>query len=236
MKAAFGFLSSLPISGSPRRSTLGFFPVVGAVLGALIAGVGILVGKVGAEPVAALAMLIADLALTGLLHFDGLADCGDGLLPPLPPERRRQVMKSPEIGAFGVAVVVAVMLARYVGFLELAVAGALWLIVPAWALSRLGMAATLRWGRYLTEGGIGSYFDTAGMPGWLALGTAIVVFAAAWAIGGGRGEAVVAGVALGFGGTVLLAYRRIGGVTGDVIGAAGVVGETLGLLLGGLRW
>ncbi|MDA8207431.1 MAG: adenosylcobinamide-GDP ribazoletransferase [Actinomycetota bacterium] len=236
MKAAFGFLSALPFAGAPRRSTLGFFAVVGAVLGAFIAVVGIGVARVGAAPVAAVAMLAADLGLTGMLHVDGLADCGDGLLSSLPPERRREIMKSPEIGAFGVTTVAVVLLARFVGFWELSAAGMLLLIAPVWSFSRLAMAAALRWGRYLTRGGIGTYFEGAVMPWWLALALAAMLVVAAWVLGGVRGLAALAGVVAGFGGTVALAYRRIGGLTGDVLGAAGVVGETLGLLVGGLRW
>ena len=55
----------------------------------------------------------ADLALTGMLHLDGLADSADGLLPPLPRDRRLAVMRSPDVGAFGVAAVVSAIGLRW---------------------------------------------------------------------------------------------------------------------------
>jgi adenosylcobinamide-GDP ribazoletransferase len=51
-----------------------------------------------------------------------------------------------------------------------------------------------------------------------------------------RTLAGLVGVVVGAGAVLLLAHRRIGGVTGDVLGAAGLVGETLGLVLASARW
>ncbi len=236
MRAAFGFLSVLPLGGVPRRSTLASFAIVGAVLGAVIAALGSGVGRFAGAAEVAVVMVLGDLALTGMLHFDGLADCGDGLLAHLEPERRREIMKSPEIGAFGVVVVVAAMLARFVGFMELYAASALWLVVPLWSFARLAMAVALTRGRYLTPGGIGTYFDRATLPWWVVAALAVVTAGVTWYFGDIRGVVSLLAVVVGFGATVALAYRRLGGLTGDVIGAAGVVGETLGLLIGGLRW
>src|SRR5829696_7389425 len=64
-------------------------------------------------PVAAAIVVAADLGITGLLHIDGLADSADGLLPHLDRERRLAVMATPDVGAFGVAVVAAVLLLRF---------------------------------------------------------------------------------------------------------------------------
>ena len=58
-------------------------------------------------------MVVADLGLTGLLHFDGLIDSADGLLPPLTQARRLEVMADPHAGAFGVAAAAAVLLVRW---------------------------------------------------------------------------------------------------------------------------
>ena len=236
MKAAFGFLSVLPFGGSPRRSTLAFFAVVGAVLGAVLAAVGSGISRFAGTAEVAVVMVAADLALTGMLHFDGLADCGDGLLAHLEPERRREVMKSPEVGAFGVVAVVVVVLARFVGFMELDAVSALWMVVPLWSLARLSMAVALTRGRYLTPGGIGTYFDRTTLPWWVVVALAAVTVGLTWRFGDVRGVVSLLAVVVGFGVTVAFAYRRIGGLTGDVLGAAGIVGETLGLLVGGLRW
>ena len=85
--------------------------LIGAVLGALWWGA----TNVWPAPVAAAIVVAADLAVTGLLHVDGLADSADGLLPHLDRERRLAVMATPDVGAFGVAVVAVVLLLRVGG-------------------------------------------------------------------------------------------------------------------------
>src|SRR2546430_15871112 len=71
-------------------------------------------GQLGALAAAAL-VVTADLALTGALHFDGLLDSADGLLPHLRPERRLAVMADPHVGAFAVAVGAGALLLRTPG-------------------------------------------------------------------------------------------------------------------------
>jgi adenosylcobinamide-GDP ribazoletransferase len=236
MNAAFGFLTVLPFRGVPNRWTLANFPVVGAVLGALIYLLGRAVTGVGTVSLAAMVMVVADLGLTGLLHFDGLADAADGLLPHLELARRREVMRSPEVGAYGVTVVAATLLARYVGIVQLVSAGHGAVIIPIWCGSRLLMAVSLRWGRSASPTGIGQYFGDRALPAWLACSFGVAIPVVALLVGGITGGVSVGALLGGFGVTVWLAYRRLEGLTGDVLGAAGVVGETLGLLIGGLRW
>ncbi len=91
--------------------------------------------------IAAVAAVIADLALTGFLHVDGLVDAGDGLLPPLPRERRLEVMSDPHAGAFGVVTVVVVLLLRVAAFASVAPAPVA--VVSIWAASRTVMALTV---------------------------------------------------------------------------------------------
>ena len=76
-------------------------------------------------------VIAADLAVTGMLHFDGLVDSADGLLPPLDgPDRRLEVMADPATGAFGVGVGGGVLLLRWASLASLApspaLLGALW--------------------------------------------------------------------------------------------------------------
>ncbi|MGC8480545.1 MAG: adenosylcobinamide-GDP ribazoletransferase [Acidimicrobiales bacterium] len=236
MRAAFGFLTILPYRGSPTRVTLASFVMVGLVVGTVVATVGLAVDAVTNPSVAGVAMVISDLVVTGLLHVDGVADCGDGLIVPMDRSRRRAVMKSPELGAFGVVVVVVVVLARYVGFSQLLDARMVWNVVPMWALSRLLMATALRYGRPAYPGGTRALFDDVPLPLFAVALLVLVVGVGGAFVGGGACLGELGGVVVGFGATIALGYRRIGGVTGDVLGAAGVVGETLGLLIGGVRW
>ena len=84
-----------------------------------VGGVWWLAAKVWFRLIAGAIAVVADLALTGLLHFDGLADAGDGLLAPLTRERRLAAMADPAIGAFGALTVGAVLLLRFGAFASL---------------------------------------------------------------------------------------------------------------------
>ena len=101
MRRALAFLTPLGGASTPSPGALSWFPLVGALIGVAVGGVWWLAAKGwGPAPAAALAVA-ADLALTGLLHVDGLADSADGLLPHLDRQRRLEVMAEPGIGAFG---------------------------------------------------------------------------------------------------------------------------------------
>jgi adenosylcobinamide-GDP ribazoletransferase len=151
------------------------------------------------------------------------------------------VMADPRLGAFGMAGLAMVLLARFGAFASmlpspLAVAG-------LWSGSRTAMAVTIRVVPYARPGGLASAFRSPGRPGAAAgrVGTAGLGLAGALlAVGlavvgrGAHGLAAVAAEAVAAAAVVLLARRRLGGFTGDVLGAAAVVGETAGLLT--LAW
>jgi adenosylcobinamide-GDP ribazoletransferase len=190
--------------------------------------------------------VIADAALTGMLHLDGLADAADGLLPPLSRARRLEVMADPRLGAFGAAGLAIVLLARFGAFASmlpspLAVAG-------LWSGSRTAMAVTARVVPYARPGGLASAFlpaPTVGPgpgtaarltgPAVLGLAGGLLSLALAFAGRGALGVAAVGAEAVAAAAVVLLAWRRLGGFTGDVLGAAAVAGETVGLLTLALR-
>ncbi len=236
MRSALGFLTVVGGAAPPDRRAPAWFGPVGAALGLAVGGAWWVAGELWPPLVAALLAVTVDAALTGMLHFDGLADSADGLLPPLDRERRLEIMATPEIGAFGAMVVMLVVLAR------VAALGALepdpLLVAALWAASRAAMALALAWLPYArVAGGAASGFragPAAPALAALAAGCAVVV----WAFDGGWGPGVlVAACSLaGFGTVVTLAWRRLGGYTGDVLGAAGLVAETVGLLVAAARW
>jgi len=185
-------------------------------------------------PVSAALVVTADLAVTGLLHFDGLVDSADGLLPHLDRERRLAVMATPEAGAFGIGVGAVVVLLRWAALSSIRPSPVL--LVGIWCLSRTGMAVVARTQPYARlEGGLASAFS--GAPRWAPLVAGLagsVALAAAWRLPAGL---VVAATALAAGMAVVwLARRRIGGFTGDVLGAAGIMTETAGLIVAAARW
>ncbi len=245
MRRAWSFLTPFGGAADPAPSALAWFPLVGAIIGL---GVGVIwwaARRAWAPPAAAAIAVIADAALTGMLHLDGLADAADGLLPPLPRGRRLEVMADPRIGAFGAAGLGVFLVARFGAFASmtaspLAVAG-------LWSGSRTAMAVTARMVPYARPAGLASAFlpppAAAGGrpraaalsgPAAVGLGGLLLAVGLAFAGRGFHGLAAVGAEAAAAAAVTLLAWRRLGGFTGDVLGAAAVVGETAGLLA--LAW
>lgn len=279
MRRAFGFLTIVGRSEAPQPSTLWWFPAVGVVIGLVVGEVWWGATRLWPRPVAAALAVAADLTITGLLHADGLADAADGLLAPLPRLRRLEVMATPDVGAFGVAVVVVVVAVRILSLAAvdpgpvvapLLVAG-LWcgartlMAVAVWLLpyARVegGLASAFRSdeggrdeGGRAEDGrvkdGLSTFGGGEGDPGVRhGRGGEHRLAVVAIAVGGGAASLMLGAlgtgwsglaasvVALGAGAAVLaFARRRIGGFTGDVLGAAGMLAESAGLLVAGARW
>lgn len=228
MREALAFLTPLGRAVAPTPRALPWFPVVGFLVGGAVGGVWWGAGEVWSPLVAAALAVTADLALTGMLHLDGLADAADGLLPHLERRRRLEVMRRPDVGAYGVAAVGAVLLLRWSALASvspepLAVAG-------LWSASRAAMAVAATTVPYARERGLASAFRPAGWVAPLVLGAGLGGAGAAVGVGP-VGAAAVASVGAAAAAVVALARVRVGGFTGDVLGAAGVTGETVGLLV-----
>jgi len=232
MRRALAFLTPFGGAAVPSPSALSWFPLVGAGMGLTLGAIWWGADRLWAAPVAAAIVVAADLALTGMLHFDGLVDSADGLLPPLEADQRLHVMADPAAGAFGVGAAVVVLLLRWASLAALTPSPIL--LAALWCASRLVMAHVARNIPYARPSGLASAFLEPGrgrvpMAG-IALGAGLAAV--------GRGDAVVGVAVLGLAaaGVVALAVRRLGGFTGDVLGAAGMVGETAGLLAAAARW
>jgi len=237
MRRALSFLTPFGRASVPSRAALGWFPAVGALVGLVVGAVWWSAGRLWAPMAAAAVAVMADVAVTGYLHLDGLADAADGLLPPLSTERRLTVMAYPVVGAFGVCTVVVVVVARFAAFASVPAAP---LVVAAlWCASRTAMAVTAQVVPYARPGGLATAFleSPARRDPWVnaMIGT-LLSLALAVAAKGWRGVACLVAGTLGFAVVVAFARRRVGGFTGDVLGAAGVIGETVGLLALAARW
>ncbi len=233
---ALGFLTTLPVPrhalppDALRRAGV-WFPVVGLLLGALLAAATVGLGLVLPAPVAAVLVTALWVALTGGLHLDGLADCCDGLLPPVARERRLEIMRDPRLGTFGVAGVVLALLLKSTAIATLPPAWPALLLAPLWARWLLLVAAQRPSAR---PGGMGASMSLAQHPGRLA-GAALLPLVVT-AILGGLLWPAVAGAALAALGVLGLAQRRLGGVTGDVFGAVVEVSEVVFLCVACVRW
>lgn len=233
---AASFLTAVGGARSPSPRALVWFPPVGALIGASLGVVWIAAAEAWPLAVAAAIVVAADLLVTGLLHFDGLADSADGLLPHLSRERRLAVMAEPDAGAFATATVGVVLLLRWAALA--AVAPDARLLAALWCLSRTAMAVIAAFGRYARSGGLATAFlpeRRRGVSAAGALGVSAALAIAVWWSPLAGAAAIVAAIAAASA-VVALAARRIGGFTGDVLGAAGVVAETAGLLAAAARW
>ncbi len=246
MGAALGFLTCLGGPASPTPRALPWFPVVGAGLGLALGGLW-WAADVRSTPLLAAAVVVAvDQAVTGMLHLDGLADSADGLLAHgLDPARRLAVMAEPTTGAFALGAVAIVLVVRVAALASLVPSPVL--LAGLWATSRAAMALAVLTQPYARPDGLATAFrdPTAGAGPVVVVGGvwALVLVAgggaARWAgtgIGAGHLAAAVVVAGLAALAILVVARRRIGGYTGDVLGAAGMVAETAGLVIAAARW
>jgi adenosylcobinamide-GDP ribazoletransferase len=233
-RQAAAFLSPLvPGRGEPGPEAMALFPLVGAALG-LCNGLLWRGARACLPPnCAGVVTVAADAALTGALHLDGLADAADGLLAHLPEKGRLDLMAEPAIGTFGALSLVLVLGARATALASAEPSPAL--LAALWCCSRSVMVVGSRVLPYARGEGLVSAFLADGEEGDEALRSGLCGIAAAVALAGvARGRRGGAGVLAGaLAGTLVLwgAKRRLGGFTGDVLGAAGVICETVGLLV-----
>jgi adenosylcobinamide-GDP ribazoletransferase len=233
MRAALGFLTVVGGAAPPDRRAPAWFGAVGALVGLAVGGVWWAAGELWPPVLAAVLAVVADAALTGMLHLDGLADSADGLLPPVDRERRLAIMATPEVGAFGLVTVLLVLVARVGALAELTPDPLL--LAGLWAGARAGMALTMAIVPYARGTGAATGFaGHSTVSGALTLVGALVLVAVT--LGGWAGVATPVALAAGFVAVVAVAVRRLGGYTGDVLGAAGVVAETVGLVVAAARW
>ncbi len=232
--SALGFLTTLPVGSAAFREDGGqilHFPLVGLLIGALLWGVDALGARVLAPEVRALVDVLFLAVLTGALHLDGLADTADGLFAHRSRERALEIMKDPRVGVMGVLAVTFGLLLKTAALARLqGPTCGLWLLTaPAWA--RSAQVAGLVFTDYVrTGGGKSDLFFQKGRYGLLAftglpLGLTFV-------IGWLPGLITLAGVA-GVTGVLIFYFRKkIGGMTGDTLGALTEVVETAALLTG----
>jgi cobalamin synthase len=233
--SALAFLTILGRSVRPSPSTPRWFSCAGALIGATVGGLWWGAAQVWSPALAAALVVGADLVITGMLHLDGLVDTADGVLPHMDRDRRLAVMAEPTVGAFGVGLAVLVLLVRWAAFASLT--PNVVLIAGLWCVARTVMAVALRAVPYARDsGGLASAF--VGSRSWLALalvGATLGIGLGSLAAGAHGAAAVLVAAAAGVG-VVAAGLSRLGGYTGDVLGAAGMTAETIGLVVAAARW
>lgn len=233
---AFQFLTIIPLPFSLRceKKDLGrataFFPAVGLVIGALLAGTNWLISPWLARPLCD-ALLITLLTLvTGALHLDGLADVCDGLAARGGRERFLAVMKDSQVGAVGAVGLVLGLLLKWQALVAVP-AELKWqalLLFPA--LARFGQVLTMTGARHARQDGLGA--SIAQGTGAVTLMVAFVTAAAAgFYLFGLRGIVPLAAVCMLTCAGRMFFQRKLGGLTGDTIGCISELNEILALVV-----
>ena len=243
LRSALGFLTILPVA--PREAgglatARGWFPVVGLLLGVVLAGADLLmhwgyplftdVYRPFPPLLSAAILTVLLVALTRALHLDGFMDCCDALLGGFNRERRLEILRDSHVGAFAVTGVVSLLLIKVAAIMALPPSGRMWVLLVFPCLSRWGMLLLLELFHYARRQGIGIPFQPKGGRGQLLAGLAVAVIATVVLTGPGGLVLLVAATAaaLGLG---AWASKLLGGVTGDVYGAANEAAETAVLAL-----
>lgn len=227
----FSIPSKTRVDEESVAGSMAWFPVVGFIIGLLLAGLWLLLG-VRFPPFLTSLVVVSFLAIiTRGLHLDGLSDTIDGLGGGYTRERRLEIMKDSHVGAFGVIAIVFAILFKTFAIYGLPERTRMEALILFPVLSRFAMVLVAWKSRYARrEGGLGrnyvEYLDgktlvfalvsTIAIAGFLLFPTGFIVLV------------IVIAASLG-----MSAFFRItlGGVTGDVLGAVNELSEILGLLL-----
>jgi adenosylcobinamide-GDP ribazoletransferase len=230
---AITFLTVLPVhlkeppQPGDQGKAAGWYPIIGALIGVLVAVAYYGFSLIFPPILAALLAVIIWIGVTGGLHLDGLADSCDGILNSSSPERRLEIMKDPRLGTFGGTGLVLAILLKVICLvslpsaviwiaLPLATSVARWLLLPAGKqpLARPGglgadFASGLNKGAFF-QAGLVVVLLTA-LAGWQGLLVVLVVHFVTW--------------------LVLRSVKiRLGGITGDILGLVVELAEAVTLL------
>jgi adenosylcobinamide-GDP ribazoletransferase len=236
IRLAAGFLTILPvlpraeIAPATLAASFGWFPLVGFALGAVLMAENLLLTPLFGDALAAVVLVLTLTVLTGAVHVDALADTADALGAGSDRRRALEIMRDSRIGSFGTAAIFFFLALEIVALATMGEArrmAALWLApgLARWAMVAVGWRID-----YLRAEGAGTMLVRPGGDRNLALASALAAIAAlpilSWRV------LAAYAVAVALAAVMRAAYRRwLGGVTGDLLGAAGELVELAVLLV-----
>lgn len=236
-RIALGFLTILPVDRSlqatPERlgRSMALFPAAGLLMGLILVVLNSLMDALIPRAVLDCLLLLILIVITGALHLDGIADLLDGLAGGKDREGILRIMKDSRVGAMGVVGLVMLLLLKYLCLfnlpLELKSSGLIFMLAAGrWV--QVVLAASCRYLRG-SEGTGAAFLEYAGERELLIASGSLI--AVALVLFGLQGIFLI--FLLGIAAILLIKYfeMRLGGVTGDVLGAASELIEVLSLLL-----
>jgi adenosylcobinamide-GDP ribazoletransferase len=237
LRLATGLLTRVPMPHPDGAMPAGLaraqraFPLVGALIGLIVGLVDRSLLAIGIPPLAAAALALgASAMLTGALHEDGLADVGDGFGGGRDRAAKLSIMRDSRLGTYGAMVLLVGFSARLSALASLPGASIVPGLVVAHALARAAIPVLAVSMPFARDDGLGK---SAGRPEPASAVTAVIIAVVIAFLCLSAKEALLA-VAVTVGGATtmaVLAWRQIGGVTGDVFGAAEQVAEAMVLIM-----
>jgi adenosylcobinamide-GDP ribazoletransferase len=220
---AFQFLTRLPVPPIPvgpgdvgRASAA--FPLVGLVVGGLVLGVWAATAPLLGTVVAAILAVATAVAVTGAFHEDGLADTFDGLWGGWEPQRRIEIMRDSRVGTYGACALV-LSLALRVGLLaQLDLAAVARAVLVGHVVARAAILVQIRWLEPVSDRGHGAQVGEPVGPFGVGVAATVTAVTCGAALGAFAAAPLLAAM-LGVAALRRAARRRLGGLTGDVLGA-----------------
>ncbi|EMD82832.1 adenosylcobinamide-GDP ribazoletransferase [Pacificimonas flava] len=240
--AAVMFLTRVPVPLLAHDSDMAtasarYYPLVGILIGA-VAAAGFAGGlAIGGGVVGALLATAATLLLTGAFHEDGLADLFDGM-GASSPARALEIMRDSRLGTFGAAALFIVLALKVAALAQLPAALALAALIAVHGLSRLSALIVIATSRYVRSDGTAKpVADSMNMSGLATAALIGIVILTGFALH--TSLPLVGALMLGLTAGHILARaafeRRLGGYTGDCLGAVQQISE-VGAYLALLAW
>ena len=237
LRRALGFLTVYPLRASDAWTpeTLGssmvYYPLIGTFIGLALWGLAVLLGALFPQPVVSVLLLVSALLVTGGLHMDGWADLIDGLSGSYNREDALRIFKDPHVGSMAVVGVVLIVLLKYACLNALSHAALRPALVLMATLSRYAMVQLACFSPYArATGGVGEPF-VRGIRLEHHIAALLLALGSTLLFGGLRGVCIGVLVGLATLGMQIYFYQRLGGITGDVLGATNELNEALVLLL-----
>jgi adenosylcobinamide-GDP ribazoletransferase len=244
MRNGFGFLSTIPVGISMEgienlMKHIYLFPVVGAVLGIILAVIGLVLSLIPSPFMIALLLVISIYYLTGINHIDGLADFGDGIAAHGTKDKKIAAMRDTAVGTGGIVFCVISILGLFVSLVSIREIDAHLLLpfalIVAETSAKQSMVTVAAFGRRIHEG-FGAVTVDNTKRSDLIKGSIFSVSVCYIVLGFLGIEAFIISQLAGL--LVLnTANRHFGGVSGDIVGAANEIGRLAALLyIGGVGW
>jgi adenosylcobinamide-GDP ribazoletransferase len=235
---AWRFLTLLPggikdaeIAPRDLGRSAAYYPLVGLILGMVLWGSYWLLSHAFPRTLCDGLAILLLVILTGALHLDGLADTLDGLAAGKSAAERLQIMRDHRVGTFGAVGLIVILGIKFLALNSLPEEVLGKALLVSLALSRWSMVQLIYRAPYARpEGGLGKVFKENVRKGEMILATALSLIAAVFLF---RFWGALLWLTIGFSalGIQVFFKRKIGGITGDVLGAANEVHEVLALLL-----